>query len=618
MKFFEVVDFLGKKPTLLIDKQASHKSLLGGLLSLITLTAILFGIGYFASILFAMETFTVVQNEKLDINQTMSISDFPIGVSVVDNLAQEMPDGDRIFEINPVIYSQGSYFNSTLNMSIPVTNAVGLPLEKCDLRNNRYVKYKQLLANELGRAGYCIPPGIDVNITSPVGYASMSILTIWFRKCQNITQIGKNNCYPPEIIDEKLKDIFIGAFFVDNFFDHNNLDNPATPYVRYETMHAGASSVVFRELFIDMKNVDYFTDVNFLVSNPEKVNYNIVDKAWERTTTIKQAIIPGAFTSATFGFGKIRQVYNRKYYKLQNMLADLGGLVKALITITLNINLYFSNKTFFNKVIDANINSLYIKSIRKSLLVDIVGGEGKIRGTTLIDSKGKNKCSERDPEDQDSKTEKRQKEDDVTYDPKYYDQGKNDIEQGSPKKLIHNNKTQVSELGFASERVPVKDEMTLRSEARHARPNSNVELVKLSNDEIEEENKDENKEDQTIANPKSVQIKKNKNVVFKNFQINFCGYLFPGCCFKKGSQTAKQLELHRRFTDIISGHMDILNISKKLHTVDKINYVLCGDQYKKLLETTINPYLYDGALPSSSDIYEAREDIIAALNLKGK
>ena len=194
MKFFEVVDFLGKKPTLLIDKQASHKSFLGGILSLITLTAILFGFGYFGSILFARDTFTVVQNEILDLVQTMSISDFPIGVTIVDNLGQEMPDGDRIFEVMPILYSQGSYFNSTLNMSIPVTNAVGLPLEKCDLRNNRYVKYKQLLANELGRAGYCIPPGIDVNITSPIGYASMSILAIWFRKCQNITQTRTNLC----------------------------------------------------------------------------------------------------------------------------------------------------------------------------------------------------------------------------------------------------------------------------------------------------------------------------------------------------------------------------------------------------------------------------------------
>jgi len=64
--------------------------------------------------------------------------------------------------------------------------------------------------------------------------------------------------------------------------------------------------------------------------------------------------------------------------------------------------------------------------------------------------------------------------------------------------------------------------------------------------------------------------------------------------------------------------MDILNISKKLHTVDKINYVLCGEQYKKVLETTINPYLYEGAIPSSSDIYEARKDIILSLKLNEK
>ncbi len=174
---------------------------------------------------------------------------------------------------------------------------------------------------------------------------------------------------------------------VDNYFDHNNLTTPAQPYLRYEIMHAGASSVIFRQLYIDMKNVDYFTDVNYLVTNPEKVNYNIVERAWERTTTIKQSILPGAFSTITFGFGKIRQIYERKYYKLQNMLADLGGLVNALITLTLNFNLYFSNKTFFNKIIDFNTNSLYIKSIYKSYPEN--GGEDKQRGIHTIIAKKK-------------------------------------------------------------------------------------------------------------------------------------------------------------------------------------------------------------------------------------
>jgi hypothetical protein len=382
--------------------------------------------------------------------------------------------------------------------------------------------------------------------------------------------------------------------------------------MRKEAIASGSSPYIFRELSISLKNVDYLSDTNYLVTNPDLMEFNALDSVKDITTGLRENSFPNSFTAISFAMGSIKQIYNRKYYKLQNMLADLGGLMKALITITLNINLYFSNKTFFNKVIDANINSLYIKSIRKSLLRDVVGGEGKKRGTVIMDSQGKNRnCHQ---QDQESKTGKEQKEVEITYDLKYYDQGKNDQDQGSPKKLMQNNKTFVSEIGNASERVPVKDEMTIRSDARSARPTSNIELGKLCN----WEKAGCNQEDQVAVLPSPVQLKKNRNVVFNNFKINFCGYLFPGCCFKKGSQTSKQLELHSKFSDIINQHMDILNISKKLHTVDKINYVLCGDQYKNVLETTINPYLYDGAIPKSSDIYEAREDIITALKLTEK
>lgn len=289
-------------------------------------------------------------------------------------------------------------------------------------------------------------------------------------------------------------------------------------------MNAGVSPYLFRELTIGMKNVDYQSDTNYLVTNPQSTQYNILDYKTDITTTPKDNNIPGSFTSITYIMGSIKQKYSRKYYKLQNMLADLGGLVKALLTITLNINLYFSRKSFFNKVIDENINSLYIKSLRKEKTI-------------------------------------------------------NEMEHASPKRLLQSDKANVEEVRCDSERVPVKDERTLRSEVKHSRPGSNVELVKLSDDNLTENN---NKENNLTTNFKPpVELKRNLDVVFKKFKINFCGYLLPAFCFKKGSLTSRQLELHSKFTEIVNGHLDILNISKKLHTLDKINYVLCGDiKYK--------------------------------------
>lgn len=614
MKFIEFIDFLGKKPTLLISKQPSHKSLLGGVLSLFTLTAIIFGIGYFAYILFSRESFNLVQNEKLDLIQSMSISETPISANIIDQFGNLIEDQERIFDVSILWYTFKPVFDPLKNKTILATIVKPLPVDKCGMKNNSYIteKNKDIFNEQEDTNGYCIPPGLNVSLTSPVGYKTTSTIQMYFHRCQNISQIGKTNCFPPEVIEEKLSNVWLATFFVDIYFDHNNLENPAQAYMRKEAIPVGASQYIFRDMTLNFKNVDYYSDLNYLTTDPDMKRYNALDFVKDSTSTTKENVIPGSFTSITFTMGTIKQIYNRKYYKLQNMLADLGGLIKALITITLNINLYFSNKTFFNNVIDANINSLYIKSIRKSLLLNVVGGEGKRRGTT-IDEQDKNKNYGNDEQSNNSKNEKRSKDNDASYNPKVFDEFKdvNERGQGSPIKLVPNPKTPGSENGYSSERQPIKDEMSIRSEAKHFRSNSNIELAKLPVVKVVEGDK-EYKVPQVAS---SLPLKKNKDVVYKNFKINFFGYIFPGCCFKKGSQTSKQLELHSKFSDIIKGHMDILNISKKLHTVDKLNYILCGDQYKKLLETTINPYLYEGVIPHSSDIYEAREKIISALNL---
>jgi hypothetical protein len=48
----------------------------------------------------------------------------------------------------------------------------------------------------------------------------------------------------------------------------------------------------------------------------------------------------------------------KRYYKFQNMLADLGGLLKGLMSIATFINYYFCNDLYYSSIINPNINSL--------------------------------------------------------------------------------------------------------------------------------------------------------------------------------------------------------------------------------------------------------------------
>jgi hypothetical protein len=120
---------------------------------------------------------------------------------------------------------------------------------------------------------------------------------------------------------------------------------------------------------------------------------------------------------------------------------------------------------------------------------------------------------------------------------------------------------------------------------------------------------------QDHANLQSSPSESVKKLQARKFKINFVGYLFPRICFKKSSKTLKQIELHSKLAEIVNDHLDIVNISNKIHTIDKLNYIICGEEFKSLLEKSANPDLYKGDLERSDDLCKARIKIVKALKM---
>jgi hypothetical protein len=160
------------------------------------MVGLLAGIGYFASILFARETFNLIGNQQLNLTQSMSISDYPIAVNIADQFGRLLEDQERLFDVALVWYHFTPIYNPLINKTFLTTIIEPLPLEKCDMRNNKFSKFKQILEKEPDNFGYCLPPGLNVWLMSPVGYETSSFITFWFYRCQNNTLLGKNNCFP--------------------------------------------------------------------------------------------------------------------------------------------------------------------------------------------------------------------------------------------------------------------------------------------------------------------------------------------------------------------------------------------------------------------------------------
>jgi hypothetical protein len=67
-------------------------------------------------------------------------------------------------------------------------------------------------------------------------------------------------------------------------------------------------------------------------------------------TTIAQSI-----AAVSFNMNSMKTNYSKYFYKGQNWIADVGGLLKALVSLAGIINLHFSSNLYYYKILDASI-----------------------------------------------------------------------------------------------------------------------------------------------------------------------------------------------------------------------------------------------------------------------
>jgi hypothetical protein len=246
--------------------------------------------------------------------------------------------------------------------------------------------------------------------------------------------------------------------------------------------------------------------------------------------------------------GLFSQKIYRKYYKFQNMLADVGGLIKGLIALAIIFNNFFSEKVFYNEIINENIHSLFVPGVEL---------KHKDKMKEFENEKAKNECVQGAPSVKKGvKIEKKK------------------IELPNLKNNGEKKKTTPPVKGIKDEfkHQPVPDSKTNEN---HHRTNDD-QTLKLEFKSVNTE-----KMLISIKDPKDLKSKLVKNErqaenSIEKVDFNLFAYIFPKFCFGNKSRTRKHLELHYKFRSVIDHQMDVITILTKLNLVDKVNYILCG------------------------------------------
>jgi hypothetical protein len=352
--FLLKIDQFGIKPELNYNNSIKFKTKVGGAISLLFFITIAMGIIYFGKELFNKEHPSLIQANIYDqdpgrFNLTGDAFRFFVGIE----------DINFNYYIDPSIY--------TIAASLPIitrsmdpngqpvfdyNNFIPLRVEQCKL-NVHFANFKDQFDNQPLSSLLCINPN-DADKTylrGSFGEIEYAYLSIKLSSCRNGTTHGVI-CKPQEEIDHMLNGGYVAVNFIDTLFDPSKFETPYK-YSR-KNFFTTFSKKYYKEWTFYFNNVDYYTDAGLLMEDKDLSNYLIFEKTYELLDLREE----DNFLNIAIRLSNTRNVYNRKYMKLQDFLAQMGGLVNGLDIILKLILTSYGLNNYFRSM----INCLFILS----------------------------------------------------------------------------------------------------------------------------------------------------------------------------------------------------------------------------------------------------------------
>ena len=190
------------------------------------------------------------------------------------------------------------------------------------------------------------------------------IYGIYIQMCQNNTEINNNNCYPTNIILEKLNSILnYGITFLESYIDVQNYNEPIQKVFHRITSEFNKNVFALNHLNFYPILVNTHSGIIFdKLTSRNSYNFNFNEKL---TSNINENYIFGTFN---FWMENNLNIYERSYSKVQDIAGGVDGIVEITMIVFGFINVLFSE----DYIITHDINKLlYNMSAKKNLDIKI-------------------------------------------------------------------------------------------------------------------------------------------------------------------------------------------------------------------------------------------------------
>ncbi len=137
--------------------------------------------------------------------------------------------------------------------------------------------------------------------------------------------------------------------------DHEDLNQPEKSYIYSDMVQVSSTS--YKRNWYYFRNIIYDTDEGLIFPKSNIRSIHSFAGTREATDFRIKTTIPGTFSVVSLNNYPLKQIFKRRYYKVQNMMADLGGIIKGLIIIA-KIFYFFSGWNMYTQdIVNHNISN---------------------------------------------------------------------------------------------------------------------------------------------------------------------------------------------------------------------------------------------------------------------
>jgi hypothetical protein len=342
-------DFISEKPQVLLNKSSRSKSIYGGCLSLISLILISIALLKFGYEMVKRTNSTLTYNQTPVSNASFDYSQFPFMVALLDNGLKLIENEDRYYYFLSDIWNFSP--DNSSGQIVMNLNRTKVETEKCNL-DKHFGIYKDYFKDvPYLNHHYCAVPGQNITLFGIYGSIKpYNFLDFWISTCVNDTSVNRTNCFSREKSQARLVNTYISYQYLDYFIDHSNISDPGQLILRSEILPV--SSTIYKRDFFYIRNIKYFTDLDFIFSSSNPQTYQKVSALRETSDLRPQGTVPGSFALLSILMDSSVDQYNRRFTKFQEVLANLGGLFKGICIISEVLNYIFFDELYYMNLIE--------------------------------------------------------------------------------------------------------------------------------------------------------------------------------------------------------------------------------------------------------------------------